>query len=284
MEVSEVTRRAIIDYFELDHVNWAGRLNDADFLARLYDLTKLPSHDHRFSNAAGDIRQHTVNNSDWAPNWVFYDRRFNLLHGSGGDFLRFIAQTVHPIVRSDPNEVQEIVAAFNEILAADGLVLVEMRSVSGRPIFEVRSVGRAVVFDEPTGWIKVDRQLQEVRARLDGATTEEQFQAVGLLCREVLITVAQEVFDPANHPGIDDKQASDTDARRMLEQIFETELRGSANEEARAHAKAAVRLALALQHKRTADFRTAALCAEGTVSVVNMLAILTERRGRTTLV
>jgi hypothetical protein len=50
----------------------------------------------------------------------------------------------------------------------------------------------------------------------------------------------------------------------MLEAIFETELRGSSNEEARAHAKAAVRLALALQHKRFADFRTAALCAEGT--------------------
>jgi hypothetical protein len=44
--------------------------------------------------------------------------------------------------------------------------------------------------------------------------------------------------------------------------------------------KAAVRLALALQHKRFADFRTAALCAEGTWSVVNMLAIVAGRRGR----
>lgn len=53
--------------------------------------------------------------------------------------------------------------------------------------------------------------------------------------------------------------------------------KGSSNEEARAHAKAAVRLALALQHKRLADFRTAALCAEGTWSVVNMLAIVAGR-------
>ena len=35
-----------------------------------------------------------------------------------------------------------------------------------------------------------------------------------------------------------------------------------------------------LQHKRLADFRTAALCAEGTWSVVNMLAIIAGRRGR----
>jgi hypothetical protein len=66
----------------------------------------------------------------------------------------------------------------------------------------------------------------------------------------------------------------------MLDAIFEGDFKGATNEEARAHAKAAVRLALALQHKRTADFRTAALCAEGTVSVVNMLAIVAGKRGR----
>lgn len=60
----------------------------------------------------------------------------------------------------------------------------------------------------------------------------------------------------------------------MLDAIFDTELKGSSNEEARAHAKAAVRLALALQHKRTADFKPAALCAEGTLSVVNSLPSL----------
>jgi hypothetical protein len=41
----------------------------------------------------------------------------------------------------------------------------------------------------------------------------------------------------------------------------------------------AVALSLALQHKRTADFRMAALCSEGTLSVVNMLAIIAGRRG-----
>jgi hypothetical protein len=31
-----------------------------------------------------------------------------------------------------------------------------------------------------------------MRPRLDSAETEEQYQGVGLLCREVLISVAQE--------------------------------------------------------------------------------------------
>lgn len=278
-QISEVTRRSIVDHFELSGAAWSGRLGDQEFLARLYDLQRLPSTDHRFKDAAGDIWQHTVRNTDWEPGWVFYDRRFNLLYAPDTEFLRFLCETVHPIVRPDSEDALALVAFYNGELAADGWRLVQQREVSGKPIFSATQAGRAVVFEEPTGWTKVDRQLQEVRLRLEQAATEEQWQAVGLLCRETLITAAQAVFDPARHPPVDDKLPSDTDARRMLEAIFDIELRGAPNEEARAHAKAAVRLALALQHKRTADFRTAALCAEGASSVVNMLAIVAGRRG-----
>ena len=115
---------------------------------------------------------------------------------------------------------------------------------------------------------------------LDAADSEEQCQAVGLLCREVLISVGQAVFDPNKHKSLDGIIPSSTDAGRLLDSIFETELHGGPNEEARAHAKASLRLALALQHKRTADYQTAALCAEATVSVVNLLAVISGRRRR----
>jgi len=278
--ISEVTRRAIVDHFSVGGISWSGRLQDDEFLARLYDLTAMPSFDHRFRDAAGDIYQHTVRNSDWDTGWVFYDRRFNLLHAPDTKFLQFLCETLHPIVRPNEEEVQTLLSVFNDTLAADGWQLVPGKVISGKPLYVAQSAQRVAVYEAPTGWQKVDRQLQEMRSRLDSADTEEQYQAVGLLCREVLISVAQEVYDPSLHTPIDDKAPSDTDAKRMLEAIFEVELKGSSNEEARAHAKAAVRLALALQHKRLADFRTAALCAEGTWSVVNMLAIVAGRRGR----
>ncbi|OFV96494.1 MAG: hypothetical protein A3H28_06155 [Acidobacteria bacterium RIFCSPLOWO2_02_FULL_61_28] len=280
-EISEVTRRAIIDYLTTTPIKWSGRLPEDDFLARLYDLTAMPSTDSRVPNAAGDIRQHRIDWHDWEDDWVFYDQRFNLLRASDREFLRFLCETVHPVVRPYVPQAQEIAEAYNRELASDGWALIETRYMSGRPVFEPQKIGERVeVFDEPTGWQKVDRQIQEVRLRLDTANTEEQFQAVGLLCREVLISVAQEVFNPALHPCPDGTDPSDTDAKRMLECIFNAELEGAANEEARVHAKAALRLALALQHKRTADFRMAALCAEATSSVVNMLAVIAGRRGR----
>ena len=280
-EISEVTRRAIFDYLSASNVDWAGRLPEDDFLARLYDLTTMSSTDHRMSNAAGDIYQHRVNWRDWEDDWVFYDSRFNFLRGPDRDFLRFLCETVHPAVRPDSEAAQDLVTAYNSELAKDGWSLIEIKQISGRPVFAPQKFGqRAQVFDEPTGWQKVDRQLQEVRFRLDTAESEEQYQAVGLLCRETLISVAQEVYDSERHRSTDGIAPSETDANRMLEAFFTSELEGRANEEARAHAKAALRLALALQHKRTADFRMAALCAEATSSVVNVLAVLAGRRGR----
>ena len=280
-EISEVIRRAIIDFLATSRVNWAGRLPEDDFLARLYDLTAMRSTDHRISNAAGDIHQHRINWQDWEDDWVFYDSRFNLLRAPDDEFLRFLCETVHPVVRSDPDEARELAAAYNRELAVDGWSLIEERQISERPVFAPQRIGqRAQVFEEPTGWQKVDRQLQEVRLRLDTAESEEQYQAVGLLCREVLISAAQEVYESDRHSSQDGVAPSETDAKRMLEAFFASELEGGANEEARAHAKAALRLALALQHKRTADFRLAALCAEATSSVVNILAVLAGRRGR----
>ncbi|MET4799075.1 hypothetical protein [Bradyrhizobium sp. LB11.1] len=127
---------------------------------------------------------------------------------------------------------------------------------------------------EPTGWARVDRTVAEMRTRLASAKTEEQFQAVGLLGRELLISAAQEVFDPAKHPTLDGVAASATDTKRMLEAYIAVALGGGVNEFVRKHAKAALDLAVQLQHRRTASFRDAAICVEATTSVVNLVAII----------
>lgn len=58
-----------------------GRLNEIDFLSRIYDLDKMPSTDSRFLNARRDIWQHTINNEDWDEYWYFSDDRFHLSNG-----------------------------------------------------------------------------------------------------------------------------------------------------------------------------------------------------------
>jgi hypothetical protein len=128
--------------------------------------------------------------------------------------------------------------------------------------------------NEPTGWARVDRTVAEMRQRISSASNEEQFQAVGLLGRELLISAGQEVFRPEEHPTLDSVAASPTDANRMLQAYIAAKLAGSANEFVRKHAKAALDLAVHLQHRRTATYRDAALCVEATISVVNLMAII----------
>src|SRR5437016_3345888 len=97
-------------------------------------------------------------------------------------------------------------------------------------------------------WTRMARTLDEMRRQLASGTAEEHFQAVGLHGREALISLGQAVFEPAIHKAADGKDISPTDAPRMLEAYFDSALGGSGNEEARKFAKAALSLAVALQH------------------------------------
>jgi hypothetical protein len=138
MAITEITRQAILDELTLSKIWWGGRQDDVAFLNRLYPLSELPSHDRRYSDAAGDIRQHRINNLDWEDDWVFSDPRLELATDDER-YLRFLAATVHPAVRSDQGEVQRLVALYNRHLAADGYELVEETQISGRPVYAARS-------------------------------------------------------------------------------------------------------------------------------------------------
>ena len=97
---------------------------------------------------------------------------------------------------------------------------------------------------------------------------------MGLYGREILISVAQTVYDSQRHPTEDGVIPSATDANRMLEAYIAEELAGNANEAARRYARVALSLAVELQHRRTANYRQATLSAEATSSVVNLLAVI----------
>ncbi len=145
------------------------------------------------------------------------------------------------------------------------------------PLINIIQTGRAEEH-QPTGWQRVDRTVGEIRDQLAAATNEEQFQAVGLLCRDVIISLAQSVYDRASHPPLDGVEPSETDGNRMLEAYITVELAGGANEEVRRHAKAALGLANALTHRRTATFRDAAMCVEASTTVINIIAIAAGKR------
>lgn len=138
-KISELTRRNIFDYIQAENINWCGRLDEIDFLSRIFDLDSLPSSDGRFNSVSGDIWQHRINNpQDWQDYWVFTDKRFNLLKCDDSILLRFLCEMIHPIVRLDSSEVTRLIQIFNENLKEDDYEIVEKTKISGKPVFAGR--------------------------------------------------------------------------------------------------------------------------------------------------
>lgn len=131
---------------------------------------------------------------------------------------------------------------------------------------------------ELTGWLRVDRTVFEMRRRIKEAITEEQFQAIGLLSREAIISLAQAVYDPQKHSVSEEITPSKTDAKRMLEAFINIELPGSTNEATRKYTKAALTLANSVTHKRSATKNEARLCLIATMSLVNIIKIVSSKQ------
>ncbi len=160
-KITEITKRDIIDilihgfivtenvidydYYEHQYekqenieykISIYGRLEEIEFLSRIYDLDSMKSNDIRFKNARGDIIQHTINNLDWDTNWVFYDERFGILAGGNDEtFLKFICEIFHPIVRIESQPWKKILEKINELLEYDGYILYAKSHISGREVY-----------------------------------------------------------------------------------------------------------------------------------------------------
>ncbi len=143
MNISEITRRNIYDGIRYSGSSWCGRMDDVEFLSRLFDLKSLPSDDRRYITASEDIWQHRINNSDWEDDWVFYDSRFNLMGCDDATLLRFLCETIHPLVRPDTTEAELLRGMYNGHLLFDGFQIVEEKRISGKPIFKGLYVGVA---------------------------------------------------------------------------------------------------------------------------------------------
>ena len=139
-KITTVTRRNIADELLISKLWYHGRLDEPDFLNRIFDLKALPSRDSRYDNAYDDIFKHTVMNDDCEPNWVFTDTRFNLMHCDDEIFLKFLAEIIHPAVRNNEDDILKIQEIYNRNLAEDGYEIIQISEISGKPVFSGKEI------------------------------------------------------------------------------------------------------------------------------------------------
>lgn len=200
--INKVTRQNIFDFIQAEGVLWSGKMNDIDFLSRIFDLEQLESFDNRFENSAGDIWQHRINNPfDWEDNWVFSDTRFNLLYCDDAILLDFLCAMIHPLVRSDFSEVNKLLQIFNENLKYDSFEIVEKTKINGKPIFigRIKIAGSRIISknsEELKQLLNAEYVSQQVNL-MEASIENAPHVAIGI-AKELIETCCKSIFEERN--------------------------------------------------------------------------------------
>jgi hypothetical protein len=137
----------------------------------------MPSTDPRFDNAEGDIWQHTVNNLDWTDDYLLLEY-LKLRECGDKTFFKFVETAVHPFV-GDADEIEARVREVNRLLEIDGFALVQVSTVSSRPIYRAKATGteekRSHTFEIVLSFAGEDRDYVEQVAAFLKANRVEVF-------------------------------------------------------------------------------------------------------------
>lgn len=153
MNIRETTRRLIIDEL-LMYGCVSGQMNISDFVQRVFPKAReMPTSDRRFgmTTAIDDIRQHMDNNNDWTFEYLFCTY-LDLLHVEEGDFIYFLEQYTHPVIRrfnitDDHERIEfgnECVDAINKYLVSDGYKLLPSGNIADKVLYSVTSLNPGV--------------------------------------------------------------------------------------------------------------------------------------------
>lgn len=196
MKISKQTRTNIIDIIKIEKIYWAGNLDEIKFLNRMFDLQKLPSNDSRFKDMLGDIRQHRINNpNDWEDEWIFTDRRIDLLNSDDAIFLQFLCEMLHPVVRPVTNDVYKLQQNFNECLKVDGYELVEKIKLAGKPIFVARQkVGSSIRSIKEDISVHINEEyLSKQISLMENSIDSDPHIAIGI-AKELIETICKTIL------------------------------------------------------------------------------------------
>lgn len=188
MKISEVIRRNILDGLQLSDVVWHGRLDETEFLKRIFNLHELPSNDPRFRTMEGDIWQHRINNDDWNDDWIYSDNRLNLLGCDDDKFLQFLCEMIHPVVRNNPEEARYLLSIFNQQLNHDEFEIYEAGKIANQSVYSARSISSPIIVESLPRITSefVKEQIQKCDDKLsqndyDGAITNARSLVEGVL-------------------------------------------------------------------------------------------------------
>jgi ABC-type branched-subunit amino acid transport system ATPase component len=137
--MKESTREKILDFIISNNGSFDFANNRDEgiipFLNEIWNLKEMPSEDHRFSNAEGDIIQHTINNDDWDL-YELFKNRLKILKDVE-KFIKFIEIFLHPKYQGNSKHTYYLIDKISDLLKSDNLTLATISYDGDYPIIEV---------------------------------------------------------------------------------------------------------------------------------------------------
>ena len=157
---------------------------------------------------------------------------------------------------------------------------IALRSIGILDFYEIEKYAKATPLIESviniSSWPEISNAVDRILQSGSIAESEIDFQNVGNSCRELIISLAQIVYNPSIHgdKNNEGKAIGKTDAMGMLTNYFNHTLFGSSNDEYRSYAKATHKIANMLTHKRNATKKDMLITISATLSLINLVGII----------
>ena len=197
MVISRTAKINIKQTMIRENISWFGDLNSIQFLSRLYDLESLPSFDPRFKTAHSDIATHTVSFHDWDDDWIYDDSRFNLMNCDDDVYLKFLCESIHPVVRKKSDEATLLMNLYNHELNADGYKITMKISSFGNLGYEATRINPDTIsaFKEiqKTDYLSTHHVQSQISRMMDNIESDPEL-AIGT-AKEFVETISKTILN-----------------------------------------------------------------------------------------
>jgi hypothetical protein len=146
------------------------------------------------------------------------------------------------------------------------------------PLLEALDSPRERQLLEPVGlpltnWEKVDVEVEQLRRDAAGAATGHDRAAVGRLCREVFVSLAEAAYDESTDGPLParEKGGGGGTVKTRLEAVIASEAEGSGLAELRGLLRKTLDLANSIQHRKSPSDAEILVCADATILVASAL-------------
>lgn len=211
MAITEITRRNLFDAVRASEISLCGRLEEIEFLSRIYDSDAIPANGHgnvsdEFKHLDGEAMRHTYSEDYegleivdmWRLNLI-EQLWFDLKNGDDDMLLRFLCETIHPLVRPNAEDVDRLLQIYNAHLKHDGFQIVESAKISGKPIYAARNVGVLGIPNLSTAKQTLDlgSYISTQITRMETAVGDDPELAIGT-AKELVETCCRTILEARN--------------------------------------------------------------------------------------